>query len=65
MHLHWHCSEPGGELVRRLTVPLGVEMWARAAARHLGWTEHEPLTWFDSDGLALGGIVPHQSNKVE
>lgn len=56
-YLHWHCDEPGRDLVQRLMVPLGIQCSALAAAIELGWDEREDITYFDSDGTPLGGVV--------
>lgn len=56
--IQYRCDAPGRSLARRLTTSYGVKCWAMSAARALGWDGRSRLTYFDSDGLALGGHVP-------
>jgi hypothetical protein len=44
------------KLIRDWTVPLGVEVAAAAAAKRLGWDGSQPMAYFDSDDLILGGV---------
>lgn len=54
--IHYRSVEPGRSLVRRLTTPFGVQCWALAGARALGWDGAQPLAYYDADGYLLGGV---------
>jgi hypothetical protein len=60
MILIWSSKVPGRAIVRRLTTPLGVQCWAEQAACKMGWLPGQDITYFDSDGLPLGGTVANK-----